>query len=144
MYHGVHSRHRPSVRWAVEAGVPIGTSDSERWPVEASEKKSSGSVAADGLKSVNKTDLQIPFPIEPTLDCTRRDLAQEATETSLPTLAPASPLVAFPQLFSESDLECPLCCRLLYQPITTRCGTFEAYKSTWKVVLNIAFFRLQS
>jgi hypothetical protein len=122
MYQGVHSRYRSSIRWAAEAAVPIETLETERRALEPYETESSGLIARDGQAVGHHSDSEGVFELEPSLGCTRSNLAQPMATEPSPALTPSSPLNAFPQLFTESDLECPLCCRLLYLPITTRCG----------------------
>ena len=139
MHTSVVSRHRIGSRWSTERGVPE-LPDLKR-PSNPDLPSLSGGFEAPS-NEMSDSDDTIGYNEEhnanslieelPT-SSKRNDLTQEEqiSSSTSPTAPSPSSSPSSLRSLTETDLECPLCCRLLYQPVTTRCGMFRYSYLIW-------------
>lgn len=144
MHSVVFSRHRTSLRWPIQVGVPAEDLTNEVAGIGAFELSSSELSDSDDTMDYNDDMPVGSLSSDGPAISTRSDLAQEVSQPSSLLASLASPVQRFPQLLSESDLECPLCCRLLYQPVTTSCGTEKQGKLSFPRKIGRAHFAWHS
>lgn len=118
MYHAAHSRYRADNRWPTGPGVPLVHISDERVVATASRGDSSDVSSSD----VETLDREIDIDTSGSESDISEDVLGEMESDEAPNSLSSSPSSSSAPPLSESDLECSLCYRLLYLPITTSCG----------------------
>lgn len=124
MHQSAHSRHRALGRRLPEPGVPLEPSCEESRAIGASTHETCDTSTSSGSST------PVVAPSEARVDASGSSEVKiikfdPAPGPKIAPLSEAATSPAQPSLFAETDVECPLCCRLLFTPITTRCGTLH-------------------
>lgn len=128
MHQSAHSRHRALGRRLPEPGVPLEAAGEESRALGLSNVDScdnsgiSGSNGASAKSSESRGDITSSSE-SPIIEF------ESGLGPKLAPLSDTSTVAVQPSLLAESDVECPLCCRLLFTPITTRCGMLQLLKA---------------
>lgn len=122
MHQSAHSRHRVFGRRLPEPGVPLETPCEENRTIGLSNGESCDKSGSSGTNNLVATASDGREDAKGSSEAPNLEF-DGALTADHPPLSEAATSTVAPSLFSETDVECPLCCRLLYTPITTRCGT---------------------
>lgn len=124
MHQSAHSRHRALGRRLPEPGVPLEAACEESRAIGAPTHETCENSSSSG------SNTPVVATSEPRADASGSSEGKihdfdPAPGPKLAPLSEAATSTPQPSLFAEADVECPLCCRLLFTPITTRCGTLH-------------------